>query len=87
MYRLRRVGRPRGAWSASGYAGAMLSRSFVALLFAGLLGGALVTGGLRAGDEGPAFLPVLKLPTIGGDPVATSDFRGTRLLLVEFASW
>jgi len=52
-----------------------------------LLGGVLVTGDLQAGEEPAPFLPVLQLPTIAGDVVATSDFRGKPLLLVEFASW
>jgi hypothetical protein len=52
-----------------------------------LLGGALVTGGLRAEEEPAPRLPVLRLPTIDGGVAATSDFLGKPLLLVEFASW
>ncbi len=32
-------------------------------------------------------VPDLRLPTIGGDTVALSDFRGKKVLLIEFASW
>ena len=31
--------------------------------------------------------PDLRLPTIGGETVALSDFRGQKVLLIEFASW
>jgi len=67
----------------------LLPGAGVLLLGAGvlLLGGGLVTGDLQAGEEPAPFLPVLQLPTIAGDVVATSDFRGKPLLLVEFASW
>ena len=78
-----RGGRTRIWRSAGGYAGAMIRSMLVALL----VGGALVTGGLSAGEEPPERLPMLRLPTIDGELVATSDFRGGPLLLVEFASW
>ena len=57
------------------------------MLVALLVGGALVTGEVRAGEEPLEPLPTLCLPTIDGELVATSDFRGSPLLLVEFASW
>jgi len=34
-----------------------------------------------------APLPDLRLPTIDGATLALSSFRGTKLLLIEFASW
>ncbi len=35
-----------------------------------------------------SFLPDLRLPTIdGSETISLSDFRGTKLLLIEFASW
>ncbi len=42
----------------------------------------------EVGFEPGQFLPDLELPTIDGEEtLRLSDFRGTRLLLVQFASW
>lgn len=41
-------------------------------------------------DAAPAVgerIAPLRLPTIDGETVALRDFRGKKLLLIEFASW
>ncbi|WP_182830372.1 hypothetical protein [Tautonia rosea] len=54
---------------------------------------AVVTGGTpsQAGAETPQVgerYPDFVLPSIdGGDPVSLSQFRGKKVLLIQFASW
>ncbi len=61
----------------------MLCRFTACVLLALLLGGPPA----RA-EEKPVFLDPLRLPTIdGGTEVDLGQLRGTKLLLIEFASW
>jgi hypothetical protein len=54
-------------------------------LRAGALGppGAAPTAGLRPGDIAPEFT----LPSLDGESVSLSDYRGKRLLVFAWASW
>ena len=81
------------------YAGSMahpvLRAPAVTLLLAvaGLLAGGVVPGvafvhePVWADEDEVEFVPHVRLPTIDGEMAATFDFRGKRLLLIEFASW
>ena len=56
------------------------------------LAGAVALGGSGAEAQANHWtpgnaLPDLRLPTIDGGTAALSDFRGKKLLLIEFASW
>ncbi len=57
-------------------------------------GGVQGTMGITSADDPPALgmkvgniYPDFRLPTLEGDPVNLSDFRGRKVLLIHFASW
>ena len=71
------------------YQGSLLRR----VTFAGALVAALAAAA-PAGEGEPALaeigdvLPDLRLPTIDGEQtIQLSDYRGKKVLLIEFASW
>ncbi len=43
----------------------------------------MVDGFVRAGDA----VPEITLPSLDGEPVSLSDYRGKRLLVFMWASW
>ena len=60
----------------------VLAAAVVAVSIAGPVGGAGY--GPKLGERHPEFT----LPDIGtGKPVSLSDFRGKKVLLIQFASW
>ena len=65
----------------AGYAGGM-QRSIALLMLL-----CLVQAGNSLADVEETPVQDLQLPTLEGGTAATWDFRGTPLLLVEFASW
>ena len=45
-------------------------------------------GGAALAEDDVTAFPLLELPRIDtGEPVSTWSFRGTKLVLVQFASW
>lgn len=53
---------------------------FLGLLLAGLLGTTRVSSALEVGDKAPDFT----LPSTTGGKISLSQFRGQKLVLVEF---
>lgn len=53
---------------------------FLGLLLAGLLGMTRVSSALEVGDKAPDFT----LPSTTGGKISLSQFRGQKLVLVEF---
>jgi hypothetical protein len=51
-------------------------------------GSLLLAAGTASAKEEPVHLDPLRLPTIDGrETIDLASLRGTKLLLVEFASW
>lgn len=52
----------------------------LSLLLAGLVGTATVTSALEVGDKAPEFT----LPSTTGEKISLSQFRGKKIVLLEF---
>ena len=52
----------------------------VSMIFAGLLGSASVSIALKVGDKAPDF----KLTSTTGEKISLSQFRGKKIVLLEF---
>ena len=71
-----------GATAADGYPGAMLLLSLMTLPLL-----AAPTGPIPAQEPEASRHPDFELPLVGGGMGKLSDYRGSKLVVIHFASW